>query len=301
MKKQQVKKTKYEKILCLAVCIVICLFMLTGADIAFAEGKSVDAAAKELANPAGSLSSLNFNLQYNEFTGDLPNSDDQDSTSLVFQPVLPFPVGDKGHNIIFRPAVPLLFDQPIYNATKADFDDLDVNLGDISFDLVYSGTTMKTKHDGFLWGIGVAGTFPSATDDAIAGDQWRLGPELFGGFVRKWGVAGALVSNQWDVGGSNDDSYCTTTANFFYAIGLGNGWQIASSPIVTYDWEADSDNALTLPVGIGLAKTTKIKGNIWKFKIDIQKYLIQPDAFGPDWLVKLTVTPVINNPFVFYR
>jgi len=82
------------------------LSLVLGTGIAWAEtaAKSADEVAKELANPAGSLASLNFNLQYQTYKGDLPRADDQDSWSLVFQPVLPFPVGDQGRRVIFRPA-----------------------------------------------------------------------------------------------------------------------------------------------------------------------------------------------------
>lgn len=89
-----------------------------------------------------------------------------------------------------------------------------------------------------------------------------------------------------------------TTAQYFYAVGLGKGWQIASSPVITYDWNADSDQALTLPLGLGLAKTTTIGGKPWKFSAQVQYFVEQPDAFGPEWLLKLTITPVIKNPFL---
>ena len=279
-----------------SLLIGLSLFLLAGS--ALAEEKTADQIAKELANPAGSLASLNFNLQYTEFTGDLPNADDQNSTSLIFQPVLPFPVGDEGHRVIFRPAMSVLFDQPLFNPAKMDFEDADTEFADIGFDLVYAGTKMADKQNGFLWGVGLAGTLPTATDDDLGGEQWRFGPELFGGIIREWGLVGALVSNQWDTGGSNDEAFSTTTAQYFYAYGLGGGWQISSSPVITYDWQADdSDDALTLPLGVGLAKTTKIGDQPWKFQFQIQKYVVQPDSFGPDWLVKLTVTPVIKNPF----
>lgn len=275
------------------------LILISASAVAFAAEQSADDIAKELANPASSLSSLNLHLQYTEFTGDLPGSDDQESTSLIFQPTLPFPVGDKGNNIIFRPVFPLVFDQPKFDAVENGFDSVDANLADIGFDLVYAGTTMTSKTNGYLWGYGTAGTLPTATDDDLAGDQWRVGPEIFGGFIRSWGLAGALVSNQWNAGGSNDASYSAMSAQYFYAVTLGNGWQIASSPIVTYDWKADSDQALTLPLGFGVAKTAKIKNTTVKYTFQIQKYVAQADDFGPDWLVKFTVTPVINNPFVF--
>ncbi len=54
---------------------------------------------------------------------------------------------------------------------------------------------METKHTGYLWGAGLAGTLHTATNNAPGGDQWRFGPELLGGFIRPWGVAGGLLSN----------------------------------------------------------------------------------------------------------
>ncbi len=47
---------------------------------------------QKLANPNTPLASLNFKLQYRTYEGDLPNADDQDSTTLLFQPSLPFPL-----------------------------------------------------------------------------------------------------------------------------------------------------------------------------------------------------------------
>ncbi len=280
----------------LIASMAIILFLIVGSGVASAaEEKSVDEVAKELSNPAGSLASLNTNIQYTEYTGDLPRSDDQESWALTLQPTLPFPVGDKGRRIIFRPLVPVPINQPVFNPEKGKFEDADVNLGDITYDLVYAGTHMKSKTNGFLWGAGAAGTLPTATNGDLGGNQWRLGPEGFGGIIRKWGLVGALVSHQWNVGGSNDTYYSTTTSQYFYAIGLGNGWQLASSPVISYDWQADKDEAWTVPVGFGVAKTTRIGNMPWKFQFQVQKYVVTPDTFGPDWLVKFTITPVVKN------
>jgi hypothetical protein len=307
-----------------SVLAFMAAFMLTaGAAIAEEkkaahEGKSADQVAKELSNPAGSLASLFFSLEYYTYKGDLPDADDQDGFTFAFQPVLPFPVGDKGRRIIFRPLVPVPINQPVfdneigrgkpikvYGGTHTtyvvpgigEFEDGDVNLGDITFDLVYAGTDMVDKHNGYLWGIGAAGTFPTATDDDFAGDQWRLGPEIFAGVIRKWITFGAVLNHQWNVAGSNDDYHSVTAGQYFYAIGLGNGWQIASGPTFSYDWQADSDQAWTLPVGIGIAKTVKIGTTPTKFQLQLQYFVEQPDAFGPEWLLKFTVTPVVKNVF----
>ena len=275
------------------------LTLLSATTLAQHEGKSSDEVAKELSNPAGSLASIVMNLNYNSYKGDLPGADSQHSWSFSTQPVLPWPVGDKGRQIIFRPLVTLPFDQPVFDADQGRFKGTGLELEDISFQLAYAGNEMKDEHNGLLWGIGAAGTLPTATDDRLAGDQWRLGPALFGGVVRKWGLLGLILENQWNIGGSNGEDYSVLSGQYFYALGMGNGWQIASGPNFAYDWKADNDEAFTFPVGIGVAKTTKFGAMPVKLQAQVQYYVEQPDAFGPQWLLKFTVTPVVKNPFVF--
>jgi hypothetical protein len=265
---------------------------------------SVEETAKALANPAGSLANLANNLTYKTFKGDLPDAGSQTAVTYTFQPVLPFPVGDKGRNIIVRPAFTLSIEQPVFDSSTGTWDDLSNEFNDILFDTVYAGTTKTSESTGYLWGIGVAGTLPTASDSALGGEQWRLGPELFGGIIRDWGVAGGLVSNQWNVGGgdggpgSNDEPYSTTTVQYFYGISLGSGWQILSGPVITYDWKADSGEKLSLPLGTGIAKTMKLGGTTWRFQLELQYYVEQPDSFGSDWSVTFDFRPVIQNPIL---
>jgi hypothetical protein len=259
---------------------------------------SADAIAKELANPAGSLASLKNSFEFRDYKGDLPGADGQNGWSYGFQPVLPFPVAG-GRRIIFRPLIPVRLDEPVFNRRKGDFDTEGIELDDTTFDLVYAGTeiTDPQAKKGFLWGFGAAGTLPTGTDE-FGGDQWRLGPEFFGGIVREWGVVGGLLSHQWEFAGANDDNYSLTALQYFYAYGLGDGWQIAASPLVTCNWAADSGDAWAVPLGVGLSKTTLVGKLPVKFQFEVAKYVVQPDTFGPDWLLKLTITPVIENPFI---
>ena len=263
---------------------------------------SADETAKALANPAGSLANLANNLTYTTFKGDLPGADSQTVLTYTFQPVLPFPVGDKGRNIIVRPAFTVSFDQPVFDSDTGTWDNLSTEFNDITFDTVYAGTTMTSKSTGYLWGVGVAGTLPTATNSALGGEQWRLGPELFGGIIRDWGVMGALINNQWNLGGggggpgSNDEPYSATVIQYFYGIGLGNGWQILSGPVIKYDWKADSGEKLSLPLGTGIAKTLKLGDTTWRFQLELQYYVEQPDSFGADWSLTFDFRPVIQNP-----
>ena len=78
---------------------------------------------------------------------------------------------------------------------------------------------------------------------------------------------------------------------YFYAFGLGGGWQLAAGPSFSYDWESDE---LTLPIGTGIA-TTKIVGTLpLKIATQVWYYVDRPDAFGSDWVFRLTLTPVVK-------
>jgi hypothetical protein len=121
---------------------------------------SADDTAKALANPAGSLANLVNNLTYTTYKGDLPVAGTQTSLTYTFQPVLPFPVGDKGRDIIVRPAFTVSFDQPVFDASTGQWDSLSTQFNDIVFDTVYAGTTMTSKSTGYLWGVG-GGRYPA--------------------------------------------------------------------------------------------------------------------------------------------
>ncbi len=74
--------------------------------------------AAELANPNTPMATLTFKVQQRSFEGTLPDANNQDSTTLLLQPSLPFPL-ENGDLILFRPAIPLLIDQPVFNAADS--------------------------------------------------------------------------------------------------------------------------------------------------------------------------------------
>lgn len=128
----------------LTACVTIILYLITGSAsiLGAAEKMSTDQIAKELANPIGSLASLNASFLYQTYKGDLPNADDQDSWQFQFQPVFPFPFSN-GNNLIVRPLVPVFLDQPVFDPVELDFDDRGPDLGDISGDIAYGASDVE--------------------------------------------------------------------------------------------------------------------------------------------------------------
>jgi hypothetical protein len=250
-----------------------------------------DELAAELSNPVSSLASLANNFEYISFQGNLANADDQSVFRYIFQPVLPFPRAD-GKNLIVRPGFPFLFGQPYFDAGKGRFDTKS-GLGDISLDVMVGGTTPK----GVLTGWGVTTVFPTATSDGLGKDQWQLGPEVVYGVISPKRVLGAFFQQFWDVAGGGPGTNLSSV-QLFYFFSLGNGWQVGGSLIITYDWTADSGNEWTVPIALGVTRTTKAGDTPLKWALQAQYALESPASFGTDWGIKLTITPVIQNPFL---
>jgi len=273
-------------------CIAAILYVLGAiSPTASAEEKSADEVARELANPNNSLASLTFKNQYRWYTGDLPDADDQGNYTLLFQPVFPFTLeptesGGKA-NLFVRPAVPLLLDQPTFDRREGSFDEVSA-LGDIGFDIGY-GVTEKT---GLLWAYGMVGTLPTATDDDVAGKQLRLGPELLFAKFDKWGMYGIFPSHQWDVSGSDRRHFSNTQTQLFLNFLPGGGWTYGSIPIINYDWKTED---WTLPVNFTFGRTIKMGKTPVKLQAEINYYVEQSDAFGPEWMIGINVTPVVKN------
>ena len=89
----------------------------------------------------------------------------------------------------------------------------------------------------------------------------------------------------------------TNEKGYFYAFNLHDGWQINASPVFSYNHKADSDNKLTFPVGLGVSKTTVFNGRPWKFGVQFWHYVASPDLYGPDWQIRLNITPVVALPW----
>jgi len=258
-------------------------------------GKSADEIAKELANPNNDIAKLTFKNQFRSYKGDLPDADDQWNYTLLFQPVFPFSLGQTTSGakevLFFRPAFPFVVEQPVLRGVTGsgggDWDGVTA-LGDIGFDVAY-GQTLKS---GWLWAAGMAGTLPTATDSDVAGKQLRLGPEMIVAKIFKKGVLGVFPSHQWDVTGWGDSYYSTTTIQPIVALTPGGGWQIATKGLYNYDWRTEE---WTVPLNLTISKTVMICGKPWQFEIEVNYYVDQPDAFGPEWMIGLNVSPIVNN------
>ena len=77
--------------------------------------------------------------------------------------------------------------------------------------------------------------------------------------------------------------------NLFIVRQLSNGWYVNSTPILTADWTAESDDRWTVPLGAGGGKLVLLGGKL-PLNLQTQVYynVVRPD-FGPEWQWRVQV------------
>ena len=127
-------------------------------------------------------------------------------------------------------------------------------IGDTTLSLFWS----PAKPGKVIWGAGPIFALPTASNPEVLGSgKFSIGPT---GVVfystGKW-TMGGVASNIWSVAGDSDRNDVNFfTFQYFVNYNMGDGWAVGTAPILTANWEADSDNTWTIPWGLQVAKIT---------------------------------------------
>lgn len=250
--------------------------------------------SKRLENPLTNLWSITFQENYANYKGDAVNGDRTVNTAF-FQPALPIPIGEEYDKIfIARPVIPHVkaptFSETGDGSTTGD----ESGLGDIQAFAMIG----PNRVDGVVWGLGATFKFPTAADDSLGQEKWQAGPAaMLFKFTPNWALG--VLAQHWNSFAGEGDRDDTSQTDIQYVIrrSLGNGWSLGMGPTISIDWEEDSDNRYTVPIGLGLTKTFRIGSVPFKARIEPQYSIVRPDDFGQEWNIRIQIAPVIQSPF----
>ncbi len=254
-----------------SVARLVGLFLLLAA-AAHAE-QSAEQLAKETQNPVANLISVPFQNNFNFGAG----PDNEMIWIMNVQPVIPIPLNEDW-NLITRTIVPII-NQP---GLAPGMDDA-FGMGDINPSVFLSPASDK----GFIWGVGVTSTIPTATVSAIGSGQWSMGPTGVALYMHGPWVVGALANQQWSMVGWRDTKVNALLIQPFVNYNLPDGWYLTSAPIITGNFSAGGGDHWTVPVGGGVGKLWRVG----KIGLPINTQLVPfynavtPD-FGPDWQLR---------------
>jgi hypothetical protein len=248
-------------------CVVLSLLATTGFT------QDIEDLAKKAQNPVSDLIAVPIEHNFNFDVG--MDGDIQHVT--VSSPVLPVKLNKKWI-LINRAIIPAIY-QPLLAPGVGD----EFGLGDINFTTFLSP---RETSSGTTWGVGPSLTIPSASNEVLGTEKWLLGP-AFVVFkdIGSWST-GLLISNAWSIGGESDraDVNAGFMQPWFY-YNFPSGAYIFYEPVITVDWEADSGERWTVPLGIGVGKITTIGTQYVNVQI-AAFYNVETPTGGAEWTIR---------------
>jgi hypothetical protein len=145
----------------------------------------------------------------------------------------------------------------------------------------------------FLWGAGFDLSFPTASEDIAGSGRYSAGPTGLAVYMgKKWKIGG-LVQHYWDYAGDGSrDAVNLTNLQYFIYYSIDDTTAIGAGPNIIANWEQDSENAFTVPIGIGISKTFQFGKVPVRFGLEYHHSIIRPDtAVGADWNVRFYMIP----------
>jgi opacity protein-like surface antigen len=227
--------------------------------------------AKNSQNPIADLVSVPFQSNTNFNAGPFNRTQEV----LNIQPVVPLHI-NANWNLISRTIIPVV-SQP-----NPIFDSNTNGIGDITEELFLS-----PAHPGpLIWGVGPVFTVPSATDPILGQGKVLLGPTVVLLTTPGHWVIGVLANNQWSVGGNPlRRSVNELLVQPFINYNMAHGWFLTTSPVITADWLAPSDQRWTVPIGGGLGRVFKLGDQPVSMYVSAYYNAIRPDA-APTWQLR---------------
>lgn len=236
--------------------------------------------AKAAQNPVAAMISLPF--QNNTLFGVGP--DDDVANVLNIQPVIPFTVGD--WNIINRTIVPVVYLPDVTSGLPELPEGVSggdsLGLGDINHSIYFS----PANSGPVIWGVGPSLSIPTATDKKLGTQKRSAGPAAVALAQPGPWVIGSLVRQLWSFAGDSDrQDVSQLLIQPFVNYNMDQGWYLVSSPIVTANWKADSDDTWTVPAGGGFGTIFRIGDQ--PINAQLQGfYNVEHPQFGPEWVMR---------------
>lgn len=234
--------------------------------------------SQQAANPIANLVSLP--IQNNTDYGLGPN--DRARNVMNIQPVVPV----AGGKLLTRTIFPVVWLPDL--AKDSGFRT--TGLGDVLFTAFYVPESAS-----LIWGVGPVLELPTGGSDRGT-QKWSAGPSAV--LLTQSGswTLGLLANNLWSFAGDSDrDSVNKGSLQYFIVRQLGQGWYVNSAPILTVNWEADSENRWTVPFGLGVGKLSFVGRLPVNAQVGGYVNAVKPDV-GPDWQLRFQLQVLFPVP-----
>ena len=250
-----------------------------------AQPEKVDATAlaKQTQNPVADLVSVPFQFNFNSGGG----LGDGTLYNLNIQPVIPITL-NKDWKLIARAIVPYISSPAPGGGPEGGFGDIQLQ----SYLTPAAGGKI-------IWGLGPLFSFPAATNPLVRTGSWAVGPAAVLLVMPGHWVIGGLVNQLWtyaDNGGQPEVNQFVFQPFINYNFGVG--WALSTAPLITANWDAASGDEWTVPLGVGITKTTVFNRRPMNIGLQYYHNVVHPDG-GPSDQVRIVLAllyPTARKP-----
>lgn len=237
-------------------------------------GPDLGELARQSQNPVANLNTIPF--QWNFYSGGGLGA--QSMSILNVQPVLPLTL-NQNWLLISRTVIPFV------NIPDVTGERLQ-GIADIQQQFYFS----PTGTGGLVWGAGPIFSFPTSNQPATQTGQYAMGATAVALAIGEKWVYGVLANNLWKIAGSDE----TEPINAFFLqpflnYNLPGGWAISSAPGITANWNADTGQQWTVPLGAGFSKVTVVAKIPLNVALQYYGNAVRPDG-APAGLVRMQFT-----------
>ncbi len=245
------------------------------------EQKGGEDLAAKTQNPVGAMYSLPF-----KFTFDY-GAENGEATFLNIQPVIPVTVGK--WNLINRVIAPLIDTPGLVTGTPAIPNPVGGDGANGLGDINYSVFVSPAEPGKVIWGVGPSLMMDTATDDQLGSGKWSAGPTAVLLVQPKPWTLGLLGRQLWSFEGDSERKDVNQLLlEPFINYNLDKGWYLLTDMVLIANWDADSDNRWTIPLGGGVGKMFEIGGQKMNTKIEAY-YNVEKPEDAPDWSINWTL------------
>jgi len=148
-----------------------------------------------------------------------------------------------------------------------------------------------------LWGLGFDVGLDTASEDILGTGKYTAGPAALGVYMGEVFKGGALVQHYWDFAGDSDRGDVNmSNIQYLYYWSLNDTMSIGAGPNILINWEQNSRNRYTVPVGFGINKTFQFGKIPVRIGLEYYKTVVKPDDIvASDWSVRFYFIPAVPS------
>jgi hypothetical protein len=145
-----------------------------------------------------------------------------------------------------------------------------------------------------VWGVGFDAAFPTATEDLLGSGRFAMGPSaLYAYLGPKWKVGG-ILQTYFDFAGENSrEDVSMMNLQVFYYYSLDEITSIGAGPNILANFEADSRDTWTVPIGIGINRTFQFGKLPVRIGVEYYYAVERPDSVGWDHGLRVFFAPAV--------